>query len=717
MKDAETRTALKISLFYLFAVELWDILSDIALTGPIYHLESLTLPFILKDMVFTFSSAVFIFGILRHELRRLKAMETILRESEERFRSIYEHSMDAIFLTKPDRSILAANPAACRILGRTEQEICEVGQAGIVDFSDPNATAALEERQKTGQFFHDVSLIHKNGARVPMEMTSSIFTDKDGNQRTSMIARDVSRRKRVERALQENQTRLQMLLEKIPALLWTTDTDLRYTSLVGAALASIGVRPDQSLGKQVGTAAPSGGNAINLVREQHQRVLLGGTASFDIEWSGRYFHNEIEPLYDDNQQIIGCIGVALDITDRVKAYQLLEHRVEERTREIDRRREVAEGLREIVRILNSNHPLEEILNFIVSQANHVLRANSIALYLLNQDKNILCVQATTGWDAHLQKELGYSPDSGSIGRAMTTQRPVVINDIQQALLRGDLTLEPQLLDLMRDNGFSYQCEVVVPLVVNGESYGVIRLTYFDHHDLTTEETELAVALSDQASLAIGNSYLRNQAEMLAVINERNRLARELHDSVTQSLYSLTLMAEASRRMADAGDYDLAKSYLGRLGQTAQQSLKEMRLLVYQLRPHVLELEGLVGALQQRLDAVESRAGVETHLYVDGPVELGSSIEEELYRISQEALNNSLKHSKASSVTISIHSAGEMIELSVADNGIGFDLGNPKDTGGMGLINMRERAEHLGGQFRVQSSPGSGTIVKVSARMH
>ena len=259
--------------------------------------------------------------------------------------------------------------------------------------------------------------------------------------------------------------------------------------------------------------------------------------------------------------------------------------------------------------------------------------------------------------------------------------------------------------------------MVVPLVVNGESYGAIRLTYFDHHDLTTEETELAVALSDQASLAIGNSYLRNQAEMLAVINERNRLARELHDSVTQSLYSLTLMAEASRRMANSGDYDLAKSYLGRLGQTAQQSLKEMRLLVYQLRPQVLELEGLVGALQQRLDAVESRAGVETHLYVDGPIELSSNIEEELYRISQEALNNSLKHSKASSVTISIHSVGEMIELSVTDNGIGFDPGNPKDTGGMGLVNMRERAEHLGGKFSVQSAPGSGTIVKVSARMH
>ena len=232
MKDAETRTALKVSLFYLFAVELWDILSDMVLTGPVYHLENLSLPLIMKDLVFTISSAAFIFWVLRRELRSRKATETVLQESEERFRSIYEHSLDAIFLTRPDGNILAANPAACRILGRTEQEICEIGRAGIVDFSDPNATAALEERQKTGRFFRNVALIHKNGSRVPMEVTSSVFTDKDGNQRTSMIARDISRRKQVERDLQENQTRLQMLLGKIPALLWTTDTNLRYTSLI-----------------------------------------------------------------------------------------------------------------------------------------------------------------------------------------------------------------------------------------------------------------------------------------------------------------------------------------------------------------------------------------------------------------------------------------------------------------------------------------------------
>ena len=256
MKDAETRTALKISLFYLFAVELWDILSDMVLTGPVYHLENLSLPLIMKDAAFTICSATFIFWILRRELRKRKATEIVLQESEERFRSIYEHSLDAIFLTRPDGNILAANPAACRILGRTEQEICDIGRAGIVDFSDPNATAALEERQKTGQFFRNVALIHKNGSRIPMEVTSSVFIDKEGNQRTSMIARDISGRKQVERDLQEYQTRLQMLLEKIPALLWTTDTNLRYTSLVGAALASIGVRPDQAIGKSVGTPHP-----------------------------------------------------------------------------------------------------------------------------------------------------------------------------------------------------------------------------------------------------------------------------------------------------------------------------------------------------------------------------------------------------------------------------------------------------------------------------
>ena len=194
--------------------------------------------------------------------------------------------------------------------------------------------------------------------------------------------------------------------------------------------------------------------------------------------------------------------------------------------------------------------------------------------------------------------------------------------------------------------------------------------------------------------------------------ERQRLARELHDSVTQSLYSSTLFAEAGRRLADAGDLERSKEYFAQLGETSQQALKEMRLLVHQLRPQVLDQEGLVGAIQQRLDAVERRAGVEARLLVDGDAELPDDVEEGLYFIVQEALNNALKHADANSVTVRINSRDGFVEIEVQDNGNGFEISPTGESGGIGLSSMRERAENLGGSLAITSAPGKGTKVNL-----
>ena len=169
-------------------------------------------------------------------------------------------------------------------------------------------------------------------------------------------------------------------------------------------------------------------------------------------------------------------------------------------------------------------------------------------------------------------------------------------------------------------------------------------------------------------------------------------------------------------MAAAGDLDRVEGYLERLGDISQQALKEMRLLVYELRPLVLKREGLVGALQQRLDAVEKRAGVDARLLVEGEVELPALVEEGLYRIAQEALNNVLKHAAATSVTVTVRSEGDHAELEIADNGTGFELDAMIDQGGMGLVSMRERVEKMGGSFAVLSAPAEGTRVRVKVEV-
>nr|WP_255604240.1 sensor histidine kinase [Oscillochloris sp. ZM17-4] len=223
--------------------------------------------------------------------------------------------------------------------------------------------------------------------------------------------------------------------------------------------------------------------------------------------------------------------------------------------------------------------------------------------------------------------------------------------------------------------------------------------------------QLAATNSDLERQIAENERLRQQAAERAILEERNRLARDLHDSVTQSLYSLTLFAEASQRLLSGGSGERAAAYLGRIGETAQQTLKEMRLLVYELRPLALERTGLVGALQQRLEAVEGRAGVAARLRVEGAIALAPAAEEGLYHIAQEALNNALKHAHAQTVEIRLTATDAHLRLTVEDDGQGFNPHQERG-GGMGLVSMHERAAGLGATLDIASVPGTGTQVRL-----
>jgi len=202
-----------------------------------------------------------------------------------------------------------------------------------------------------------------------------------------------------------------------------------------------------------------------------------------------------------------------------------------------------------------------------------------------------------------------------------------------------------------------------------------------------------------------------QAEELATAKERNRLARELHDSVAQTLYGLTLQAEAASRKLNAGQTDDVSDYLGEIRDSAQQTLKETRLLIFELRPPILEQEGLVAALRARLESVESRSGLKTQIYLQELGRLPGGIETSLYGISNEALNNILKHAHASEVAVSLEKKMDNIILEISDNGIGFDPDSVEQFGGLGLKGMQERAEQVGGNIQVKSGK-NGTQVTV-----
>jgi signal transduction histidine kinase len=255
--------------------------------------------------------------------------------------------------------------------------------------------------------------------------------------------------------------------------------------------------------------------------------------------------------------------------------------------------------------------------------------------------------------------------------------------------------------------------VAVPLLVKGRLVGAFVFGALRARLISSEELSLLDASGQQIGIAVENARLYRQAEETAAMAERTRLARELHDSVTQSLYSVTLFAEASARLMAMNDHAHAAENLRELRDTAQEALQEMRLLIFELRPSALEHQGLAAALQARLDAVERRGGVRGELHIAGEDHLSPVMQAELYHIAQEALNNTLKHAHAQRVDIHLVASKTDVTLQIRDDGIGFDAANP-GRGGQGLAGMRERAQRIGGDLSVESTTGGGTTVIVQA---
>jgi signal transduction histidine kinase len=246
--------------------------------------------------------------------------------------------------------------------------------------------------------------------------------------------------------------------------------------------------------------------------------------------------------------------------------------------------------------------------------------------------------------------------------------------------------------------------------VRGEGGLLAGMGFFYDQDvsLAFEEFNLINLFADQIGMVIERNILRQQVRSSAVIEERERLSRELHDSLTQSLYSLKLIADASRRLAKQQKWDEVDNQLSAIYDIAMQSLKEMRLLIYELVPDSIEQMGLVAALEQRLNFVERRAGVQVEFTYTGDLALPIATQVALYRIAQEALNNAAKHAEATKIELSLIRAGNRLSLQISDNGKGFDPNNISP--GMGLGSMRERVQQLDGELTINSRPGAGTGV-------
>jgi signal transduction histidine kinase len=286
--------------------------------------------------------------------------------------------------------------------------------------------------------------------------------------------------------------------------------------------------------------------------------------------------------------------------------------------------------------------------------------------------------------------------AGLVGEAFLKKRTVIVTNTENESLALESIGVP-----------SYRSAVVVPLRLRDDTFGVLLVSsplkkHFDDHDV-----DVLNALAEHISLSIENARLYEQRRELTRMEERNRLARDLHDSVCQTLFSLTFTARGAESIL-VGQSLLVDQSLQEIQKLAQDALREMRSLIWQLRPAGLE-QGLLTALKSYGESL----GLIIHGEVEGVRELPRATEEALWRISQESLNNIKKHSGTDQVTVKLRITETDVNLEVIDKGCGFTFGQSNGETSMGMLSMRERAELLGGFFSVTSEPDQGTIVQVS----
>jgi signal transduction histidine kinase len=360
-------------------------------------------------------------------------------------------------------------------------------------------------------------------------------------------------------------------------------------------------------------------------------------------------------------------------------------------------------LTEVSQHLTSILDINELLKQLVTLVQRTFHYYHIEIGLIEGDEVVFHMGAGELWETpgfRAKPDRVKVGQEGITGWVAATGQPVIIPDVNKELR------------YIHVQGSRTKSELTVPIKVKDQVIGILdvesdRLNGFDETDL-----ELMTLLANQAGIAIENARLYHDAKKMAALEERQRLSRELHDSVTQSLYGICLYAQAASGKIALDEIDRACQYINDINSTAQESLAEMRLLIYELRPPLLEKEGLVAAIHNRLMSVENRAGIKSSLNSSLTGRLPPDLEEGLYQIAREALNNIIKHAHARTITINIEQSSKSIFMEISDDGKGFNPETISRQGCLGLASMQERARSQGWKFEIESSPGNGTHLKV-----
>ena len=634
------------------------------------------------------------------DITERKRAEEALRESEANLRSLLENAANfVVYRVAIDAStpyagrVVMVSPSIKEITGISDPYRFESWFETIHPEDLPRAVEANKRAWERGEpYSQQVRVYHPQKEQwIWVHTASTPVFDAQGNlTHFNGLIIDITEQKRAEEELEEREAQFRGIFESTSDAVLIFDFDGTIVEANPAACRIYGYTYEELVGL-------SGKDIVHpdycyLFEDYKRQVKASGrfsAQSVDLRQDGTPINVEVHGASFSYKGKPHLLAAVRDVTERVQARQALEQRVEERTREL-------QTLLDVTAAASSSLELDEMLSAALDCLVALVGASRAGVMLLDSDSGEL------------------EP------RMLRPEQPIAADDLAaitpacHAVIAGG---EPLYVPPDPEKGF-LEPGALLPLRVRGQALGI--LVIIGPQGSTFSEGHLALfeSIADQLGVAVENARLYEQAEQAAVVAERSRLARDLHDAVTQTLFSASLIAEVLPRIWERHPEE-GKRRLEELRELTRGALAEMRTLLLELRPSALVDAALSDLLRQLAESITGRARVPVSVEVEDECPLPPEVKVALYRIAQEALNNVAKHAGAGQAAVSLHyippacggDRGGAVELRVSDDGRGFDPQSvPPESLGLGI--MRERAEAIGAALNVDSEVGHGTQVVV-----
>ena len=624
---------------------------------------------------------------------------------------LYELSRDAILFLDRTGKILCINPCGIQLSGYSAEEL---RGANIFDLlllpEDHSAVRQMLQDAVKGRArecevrwrTNDGAIVHFAGASVPRFSASGEFLS------TLCTFRDVTEGKRAEEALRESEERYRVLVEFSPnSICVHRDGKLLYVNPAGVRLFGA-----TDLAELVGRSVLDfiHPDSLPVVRERLRRLREGGTAPLIEErfvtLNGDVRDVEVTAIPITYENGPAAQVIIRDITERKQGEEKL------RASEQVARGQV-EALTYSLDVLATAPAPDKFLGQMLSTIGRLLKAQSVILWLLDEANDSLILRAATQGTnfaaadpAHpfIRNPLLWKKDK-VLQETVFTGAPVICEDVED-----DPRVSSAIREYFKSKGTKKY--LTIPTLVGGRVKGFIGIRHEARPRYRPEEIELAQALAHQAMLAIQLNEFAEQSRQAAILEERNRMARDIHDTLAQGFTGVIVQLEAVEDAIACCRRKEANEHLRRASELARQSLNEARRSVHALRPQALQRGNFWEALKGIVKNTTAGTTLHTRFDLRGKLrELPLVWEENLLHIGQEALTNALKYARPRNFETRLICNTKELRLELRDDGGGFKINGRHD--GFGLAGMRERVEQMGGQLKVTSSRGKGTKVIVT----